>query len=347
MHLLEVLEGASGLSLDDVLIFFELGPVVLNQLLVLSLLWVQFLVLVDFKLLVFLQWLEHVSALPHPHSLNVQLRLITVDTVDTQTVLAALVSPVKEAVHQVVGQEQLLAFGWHLVVSQMPETEGVLVEVFPEEVEGVLLVGGVHVQGFEGEQVELGFGEGVDLSLFFLEFFDIIILFLLLFFLLFLFVFFLFVLLFVLLFVILFGFTFGDQSGEGLLGVLDLAEDSSELREDGVTLEVGGQVGQFLAFLLSEDELVEVRDVSDQSDVGEGQLVTDQVGLLDELAVDDLEELDELAEVVVEALEVIPEEGIREAEDGVGELAGVGEVGTDSVKPLVNKSLLPLQVHFH
>jgi hypothetical protein len=97
-------------------------PVLLEQLSVFLVGLVDLVELVVLKAWVVLQLLRDVSAPPEPASSNLEIRLLTVDSVDGKGILSEVrVSSLQESVHCVVGLDQKLAFVGVLLIKNFPK----------------------------------------------------------------------------------------------------------------------------------------------------------------------------------------------------------------------------------
>lgn len=276
--LLEVLDVSAGEAFNLVNIFFPSGPVFFLDLSVFfAVLDVQLSELVPFTRRMVLNFEGDFSTSPDPAASDFEVGFITVDTDNTESVLSERFESLEETVHQVAGQETNFTFTFGLFVFHSPDGVTLVIELFPEGLEGFLLVGMVDEEGLVVEEVERRGGEGVEgvQSLFCLGFF---------------FFFFLLFLLGLRSSLFLLGLRSSSLLGFGLLffrkgasvgGDGGLADDNStedfgELRFASNSLDVlddGGELSsESFISSVSEDE----EEVRDDLDISDGDLATDE-----------------------------------------------------------------------
>ena len=103
------------------LAFFEIGPVVHDQLCGLGVLGVELVDEVILGLGVIDDFLSLFEASPHEDTLNIQIGFIAIDTEGAEAILAEMFQALKEAIGHVAGHVDLLAFAFELVIFEMPE----------------------------------------------------------------------------------------------------------------------------------------------------------------------------------------------------------------------------------
>lgn len=125
--------------------------------------------------------------------------------------------------------------------------------------------------------------------------------------------------------------------GHGGLAELDGSHHSQELGLVDAGGEPTDEAGVGGAVALVKEELEAVEEVAGDDDIGEGDLVADEVGVVDEVVVEDLEGLLEVLLGGLEGLGV----GGEEADDGAEPVhEGGDDLGGAPVDPLINEGLL-------
>jgi len=153
--LFEVSDVSDGEAFNLVNILFPLGPVFFLDLSVsFGVLDIQFSELVPFTGRMVLDFEGDFVTSPNPAASDFEVGFITIDTDNTERVLSEGFESLEETTEQVAGQETNSTFTFGLFVFHSPDGVTLVIELFPEDSEGFLLVGMVDEEGLEVEEVE-------------------------------------------------------------------------------------------------------------------------------------------------------------------------------------------------
>jgi len=280
------------------------------------------------EVIVFLDFLRDLNASPHPDASNLVVSFLSIDTMGRESVFSEGVQFLEEERGAIASFEKDLALRGEFLVLHEPEGVAVRVVLIPEVSEDTNLVGGVKELFFEFVEDHSGGGEEVEgvgslllgLLLIIVGLGGFLLLFL----------------------------------GLSLLGLFlllnldglerDLAEESSAVGGDdlggtGEVEEPSSEVGvQFLSLVFNKDQLEVESGVVEESDIGDGHIGADQVGLALKVSVQSLEVTFNSDGGGVGVDLVVLVEAVKGVDEG---LVLGGDLNTGELGPGSDLSLLP------